>query len=136
MEPVEKTDRKNISSIETFFDSLLRGKDKLTENLYFGELPVELKKDWKDIVVVDCGNPLRDENAYAAGTVIILLYVKQNPYGTKDVKRMQELEKALNRLVRENDDPYYHLSFRGRYTNYNAVNDIFMNVVQLNLVIT
>ena len=136
MEPIEKLDRKNISSIETFFDSLLRGSDKLTKNLFFNELPVEIKKEWKDFVVVDCGNPLRDNDAYAVGTVLVLLYAKQNPYGLKDVKRMQQLEKALNRLVQENDDPYYHLSYRGRYSNYNAVNDIYFNVIQLNLVIT
>lgn len=136
MEPIEKLDRKNISSIETFFDNLLRGTDKLTKNLFFNELPVEIKKEWKDFVVVDCGNPLRDNDAYAVGTVLVLLYAKQNPYGLKDVKRMQQLEKALNRIVQENDDPYYHLSYRGRYSNYNAVNDIYFNVIQLNLVIT
>lgn len=136
MEPIEKLDRKNISSIETFFDSLLRGEDKLTKNLFFNELPVELSKDWNDMAVVDCGNPLRDHDAYAVGTVLVLLYAKQSPYGFKDVKRLQQMEKALNRLVQENEDPNYHVSFRGRYSNYNAVNDIYFNVIQLNLVIT
>lgn len=136
MEPIEKLDRKTISSIETFFDGLLRGEDKLTKNLYFGELPIDLSKDWKDIAVVDCGNPLRDNDAYAVGTVLIFLYAKQNVYGIKDVKRLQEMEKSLNSLVQGNTDPHYKLSFRGRYSNYNAVNDIFFNVIQLNLVIT
>lgn len=136
MEPIEKLDRKNISSIETFFDSLLRGANKLTKNLFFNELPIEINKEWRDFAVVDCGNPLRDHDAYAVGTVLVLLYAKQNPYGLKDVKRLQEMEKALNRLVQENEDPYYHLSYRGRYSNYNAVNDIYFNVIQLNIVIT
>lgn len=136
MEPIEKLDRKDISSIETFFDTLLRGEDKLTKNLYFNELPTELDKNWKEIVVVDCGNPIRDHNAFSVGTVLILLYAKQNTYGIKDVKRLQQMEKALNRLVQGNTDPNYHLSFRGRYSNYNAVNDIYFNVIQLNIVIT
>lgn len=136
MEPIEKLDRKNISSIETFFDSLLRGSDKLTKNLFFNELPVELKKEWTDFAVVDCGNPLLDRGAYASGTVLVLLYAKQNAYGVKDVPRLQEMEKALNRLVQGNTDANYHVTMRGRYSNYNAVNDIFFNCIQLNLVIT
>ncbi|MBO7684817.1 MAG: hypothetical protein J6Y20_04620 [Lachnospiraceae bacterium] len=136
MEPIEKLDRKNISSIETFFDNLFRGEDKLTKNLFFNELPTEIGKDWKDFVVVDLGNPLQDKDAYAGGTVLVLLYAKQNAHGVKNVPSLQKLEKALNRLVQENNDPYYHVSFRGRYSNYNAVNDIYFNVIQLNLVIT
>lgn len=136
MEPIEKTDRKNISSIETFFDSLFRGEDKLTKNLFFNELPVDLSKDWKEFVVVDCGNPIRDHDAYAVGTVLVLLCAKQNVFGFKDVKTLQRLERSLNSIVRSNDDPDYHLSFRGRYSNYNAVNDYYFNVIQLNLVIT
>ena len=136
MEPIDKLNRKTISSIETFFDSLLRGKDKLTENLFFNELPIDIAKDWETFAVIDCGNPLRDNDAYAVGTVLVLLYAKQNVYGIKNVKVLQAMEKTLNELVQANSDPYYHVSFRGRYSNYNAVNDIFFNVIQLNLVIT
>ena len=136
MEPIEKLDRKNISSIKTFFDNLFRGEDKLTKNLFFNAPPTEISKDWKDFVVVDLGNPLQDKDAFEAGTVLILLYAKQNDYGVENTPGLQKLEKALNRLVRENTDPYYHVSFRGRYSNYNAVNDIHFNVIQLNLVIT
>ena len=136
MEPIEKLDRKNISSIETFFDTLLRGKDRLTENLFFNELPVDINKDWKTFAVVDCGNPLRDNDAYGVGTVLVLLYAKQSAYGIKDTKSLQAMEKSLNRLVRENEDANYHVTIRGHYSSYNAVNDIFFNVIQLNLVIT
>lgn len=136
MEPIEKTDRKNISSIETFFDDLFRGEDKLSKNIFFNELPTDISKDWTDFVVVDCGNPLRDKDAFVEGTILVLLYARQNAFGIKDVRGLQQLETRLNRLVRENDDAHYHLSFRGRYSNYNAVNDIFFNVIQLNIVIT
>lgn len=136
MEPIEKMDRKNISSIETFFDGLFRGEDRLTKNLFFNELPTDISKDWSDFAVVDVGNPVRDNNAYAVGTVLVLLYARQNAYGVKNVKVLQELETKLNRIIHESDDPHYRLSFRGRYSNYNAVNDIFFNVIQLNLVIT
>lgn len=127
-------DRANISSIETFFDGLLRGK--LTNNLFFNELPVSVGKNWKEMVVVDCGNPMRDKDAIVEGTVLIMLYAKQNPYGHKDVKTLQKLEKKLNELILENEDEHYHISRRGSYSNYNAVNDIFFNVIQINLLIS
>lgn len=136
MEPTDKLDRKTISSIETFFDGLFRGEDRLSKNIFFNELPTDISKDWENFVVVDCGNPLRDNGAYAVGTVLVLLYARQNVFGFKDVKGLQDLERRLNRLVLDNGDENYHLSFRGRYSNYNAVNDIFFNVIQLNLVIT
>ncbi|MBR3467924.1 MAG: hypothetical protein IKH15_11990 [Bacteroidales bacterium] len=136
IQPLDKLKRKNISSLETFFDGIFRGEDKLTKNLFFNELPIDINKDWTDFVVVDCGNPLRDKDAFVEGTVLVLLYARQNAYGIKNVKVLQDLESKLMQIVNDCSDPYYHISFRGRYSNYNAVNDIFFNVIQLNIVIT
>lgn len=129
-----RSDRTNISSIETFFDSLLRGR--LTDNLFFNELPPAVKEKWKDVVVVDCANPIFNYDAYSKGTVLILLYAKVNAYGKKDVKTLQNLEKKLNTILEESNDEHYKVSVRGRYSNYSAVNDIFFNVIQINLIIT
>lgn len=129
-----KMNRKNISSVETFFDSLLR--DKLTKNLFYVDLPTTIKKDWKEVVVVDCTNPVRDYDSHSIGTVLIYLYVKQNAYGIKDVKTMQALEGKLNELIDGSNDEHYHVERRGSYGKYDAVNDIYFNVIQINLVIT
>lgn len=136
MAQIETLDRMTVSSIETFFDSLLRGPNNLTENLFFDEMPTSLKKDWKQFVVIDCGNPLQDKDAYGRQTVLVYMYVKPNAYGKKDVKTMQELEQKLNRLINGNTDAHYHTSFRGRYSHYDAVNDMFFNIAQINLIIT
>ena len=135
---VEITDlnRRNVSSVETFFDTLLRGENKLTENLFFAELPTSWKKDWKELVLVDCGNPQRDKDAFSIQTVLIYLYTQANAYGKKDVKTMQRLESRLNELIEGNRDEHYKTSIRGRYANYSAVNDVFFNIVQINLIIT
>lgn len=129
-----RMDRFNISSIETFFDSLLRGA--LTDNLFFTEIPTSPKKSWESFAVVDCGNPLRDKDAYEEGTVLVFLYARQNAPGRKDVKALQTLEKDLNELILANDDQHYHISRRGSYSGYDSVNDLFYNVIQLNLIIT
>lgn len=129
---IDVLNRSSISSIETFFDKLLRGT--LTDNLFFGELPVNLSKDWKEVVVVDCGNPVYDHDAYSNCTVLVYIFAKQNPYGIKDVKRMQEMERKLNELILNNSDEHYHISHRGSYQNYDAVNDMFFNIVQIHLI--
>lgn len=130
----ERMNRMTISSIETFFDGLLRGE--LTDNLFFNDLPTSIKRDWTSLAIVDVGNPMRNNDAYTVGTVLINMYAKQNPYGTKDVRELQRMEQTLNRLILNNHDEHYHLSMRGNYSNYNAVNDIFFDVVQVNLIIT
>lgn len=136
MIPVEVQNRRNTSSVETFFDGLLRGADKLTENLFFGELPTTIKDSWNELAVVDCGNPQYDHGAYSSQTVLVLLYVKQNAYGKKDVKTLQSMEEKLNELILGSEEDYYDVSIRGRYSNYDAVNDIYYNIVQINLIIT
>lgn len=136
MVEIEELNRRNISSIETFFDTLLRGKDKLSEVVFFDELPTTWKKEWTELILVDCGNPQRDRDAFGAHTILIYLYTKANAYGVKDVKTLQRLESKLNELIEGNTDPHYHTSIRGRYSNYNAVNDVFLNIVQINLIIT
>lgn len=134
MVPLSKRDRANVSSVETFFDKILRGE--LTDHLFFGELPTSIKKEWKELVVVDCGNPVRDYDGFAASLVVLEMFVKQNPYGGKDVATMQELERKLNAIIEHNNDPHYHITRRSTYQNYDAVNDIYYNSVQINLIIT
>lgn len=131
---LDRMNRMSTSSMETFFDSILRGK--LTDNLFFEEMPPVIHESWDDFVVVDCMNPFRDHDAYGVGTVLIYLYAKQSPYGTKNVKRLAELERRLNQIILENDDPHYNIQRRGMYSNYNAVNDIFYNVIQLTTIIS
>lgn len=131
-----RTDRKNISSIETFFDSLLRGSNKLTNNLFVGEVPPAIDKSWTELAVVNCGNPLSDYDAYGRATVLVYLYSKVNAYGVKDVKTMQTMEKKLNELIEASNDSYYHVSLRGRYSGYDDINDFHMTIVQINLIIS
>lgn len=133
MVDIEKKKRMTVSAVEQFFDGLLRGK--LTKNLFFGEIPSSIRKDWKSLVVVDCANAVRDYEAYGAGTVLIYLMSKPNTSGTKDCKQIAELEMKLTELIDSNNDPYYVTSRRGSYGKYDTVNDMFFNVIQINLII-
>lgn len=134
MADIDVLDRFTTSSVETFFDSLLRGR--LTDNLFYNSLPTNIRKRWKECAVVDVANPMRDYDSHMVGTVLVFLYAKQNDYGIKNVKVLQEQERKLNRLIEESRDEHYHISRRGSYSNYDAVNDIYYNVVQINLIVT
>lgn len=133
MTDLEKEDRKSISSVETYFDAILRGR--LTDNLFFTEMPTSLRKKWKEFVVVDCGSTLNDKGAYSQGSVLIFLFAMPNSTGTKNVKILSRMESCLNRIIMEADDPHYVISKTGSYSDYDAINDLFYNVVTINLIV-
>lgn len=133
MEDMDKNDRKSISSVETYFDSLLRGK--LTDNLFFTEIPAALRRKWKEFAVVDCGSTLHDMDAYSQGNVLVLMFAMPNAKGTKNVKVLSDMESRLNRIIKEADDPHYVISKTRSYSDYDAVNDLFYNVVTINLIV-
>lgn len=123
----------SVSKVEEFFDSVLRGR--LTDNLFFDQMPVALGKDWKSFAIVDCGTALRDYDAYGAGMVRIYLYTVPLASGVKDVKEMYRLEGIVNEVVAECSDGHYVLTRAGSYSGYDGVNDMFYNIIQLNLII-
>lgn len=133
MARIETKKRVTVSAVEAFFDSLLR--NRLTDNLFFGEIPAAIRKKWKSFVVVDCANAIRDYDAYGAATVLIYLFSKPNSPGTKDVSAINELESKLTELIDFNDSPHFTTTRRGSYAKYDTINDMFYNVIQIQLII-
>lgn len=133
MDNVELMNLMSVSKVEEYFDSILRGR--LTKNLFYEQMPTTLGKGWKSFVVVDCGTAIRDYSAYGAGTVRVFLYQAPNASGVKDVAELYRLESTLNEIISESSDEHYVLSRKGFYSGYDAINDMFFNVIQLNLVI-
>lgn len=133
MAEIEAINRRNVSSIENFFDNIFRGE--LSENIFFGGLPNAIEKKWKDIVAIDISNVLENDG-YGKCKAMVFLYAKCNAQGEKDVPTLHRLETTLNAIVLSSADPYYHLSIGRRFGDYDAVNDMFYNVVELNLIIT
>ena len=68
------TDYTTIASIQTFFDSLLRGK--LDDNIFYDAPPQTISDSWKSFVVVDLGTEIRDRGGFAEGTVRIMMYIR------------------------------------------------------------
>lgn len=131
-------DRFNISKIETYLDSILRGgttDGKLTPNVYVGTLPDTIKDTWNEMCLIDCGSSIVDEDARASGSVLILLYARPLTDGTKNVKKMSELEIALNTIIRNANDAHYQISRQATYTDYDTKRNWHYNMVELNIMV-
>lgn len=125
-------DKINISSIETFFNSIL--DNKVSDNTFFGNAPT-FDSSWTDMLVVDCGNAISDMNAYGKGIVLLYLYAKPMSSGKKNVAVFDTLEKKLNNVLNSVNDATYRISRRNTYADYDTANKIHFNVVEINLLI-
>lgn len=99
----------NISSIETHLDKVLR--KEVCARCYAGTLPSTLTEGAKTMVVIDCGNTIRDYHAYGFATINIYLYA-QPINGRKNVSALSKLEKNFSKALREDkfDNENYSVS--------------------------
>lgn len=134
----EANDKFNVSKIETYLYGLLYGKTtdgKLTQNTFVGTLPDTVKDTWNEMCLIDCGSSIVDEDARASGTVMVLLYARPLADGSKNVKKMSELETQLNTIIRTAYDQSYRINRRATYTDYDTKRNWHYNIVELNIII-
>lgn len=123
----------NISKVETFFDTLLRGK--VSENVFFTNLPSAIKQEWSDMVLVDIPNAISNMNAYGSGIVLVYLYAIPKHAGAKDVPKLSRMEQTLNECIKNSNDGHYRISIIGNYSDYDGQRNLFCNIVEINLTI-
>ena len=133
MAELEAINRRNISRIESFLDSIFR--EKLSDNIFFGGLPNDIEKVWQDVVTIDISN-IVEKDGYGKGKAMVFLYAQCDTPGEKNVPVLHHLEETLNAIVLSSSDPFYHINIGRRFGDYDAINDMFYNVVELNLIIT
>ena len=126
-------DNLNISSIETYLDKIIKGK--VSKTVYAGTLPNAISDDTKDLVLIDCGNAVKDLSAYGKGTINVYLYAHPTANGRKNVAQLSKMEKAMNAVLDGANDDCYILTQLYKDTDYdNAINWHFI-VVALNIII-
>lgn len=123
----------NISKIETFFNQLL--DEKVSSNTFFTDLPSTIKREWTDMVVVDCSTALSDMQAYMSGIVNVFLYAKPMSTGSKNVAKLSDMEKKLNECIASNTDAHYKISRSASYTDYDENRNLHCNIVQIQLIV-
>lgn len=127
-------DNLNISKVETYLNSIL--DNTVSSNTYFGFKPDEAmvkSSSMNDMCVIDIPNGIRDYDAYGKGTVLVWLYARPLDSGRKNVAVMSQLEMRLNEVLKEANDPIYHISRRFTYTSYDRELSWHCNVVELTI---
>ena len=122
----------NISKIESF----LNGKidNMVSKNTFVGsKVPdkTAIPADWKDIVLIDIPNGVRDFEAYGQGTVLVSLFARPMESGRKNVAVLSKMEESLNQVIKSNTDKNYTLSRRLTYTGYDSDIDWHFNTIEV-----
>lgn len=131
--PAENKMSFSLSKVENYIYTLLYGK--VSTNVYLGSLPATLNTDEEDMVLIDCGLKIDDRGAYAKGPINIFLYVKPLERGRKNVKRMLEMEEALQDIIRNQSDDNYMLNILYTSADYDSTYSMHFNIYALNLII-
>ena len=126
-------DNLNISSIETYLDKIIKGK--VSKTVYAGTLPNAISDDTKDLVLIDCGNAVKDLSAYGKGTINVYLYAHPTANGRKNVAQLSKMEKAMNTVLDSANDDRYVLTQLYKATDYDSAINWHFTIVALNIII-
>lgn len=122
----------NISKIETFLYEKI--DNVVSKNTFVGsKVPdkTAIPADWKDIVLIDIPNGVRDFEAYGQGTVLVSLFARPMESGRKNVAVLSQMEESLNEVIKSNTDKTYTLSRRLTYTGYDSDIDWHFNTIEV-----
>ena len=122
----------NISKIETFLNEKI--DNVVSKNTFVGsKVPdkTAIPADWKDIVLIDIPNGVRDLEAYGQGTVLVSLFARPMESGRKNVAVLSKMEESLNEVIKSNTDKTYTLSRRLTYTGYDSDIDWHFNTIEV-----
>lgn len=122
----------NISKIETFLNEKI--DNVVSKNTFVGsKVPdkTAIPVDWKDIVLIDIPNGVRDFEAYGQGTVLVFLFARPMESGKKNVAVLSKMEESLNEIIKSNTDKTYTLSRRLTYTGYDSDIDWHFNAIEV-----
>lgn len=122
----------NISKIESFLYEKI--DNVVSTNTFVGsKVPdkTAIPTDWKDIVLIDIPNGVRDFEAYGQGTVLVSLFARPMESGRKNVAVLSKMEESLNQVIKSNTDNTYTLSRRLTYTGYDSDIDWHFNTIEV-----
>ncbi len=122
----------NISKIETFLNEKI--DNVVSKNTFVGSKVTDktaIPADWKDMVLIDIPNGVRDFEAYGQGTVLVSLFARPMESGRKNVAVLSKMEESLNQVIKSNTDKTYTLSRRLTYTGYDSDIDWHFNTIEV-----
>ena len=119
-----------VSRVENFVYRLVKGAG-LSSNVFVSTLPVTIKSEWADMVLVDVGKG-DNLNAYRRFSVNVYLYAKgKGDLQTKNVNVIDAMEEKLLQAVSDSKDNNYTPTVNWSDSDYDSTRNLHFNVVNL-----
>ena len=119
-----------VSRVENFVYRLVKGAG-LSSNVFVSTLPVTIKSEWADMVLIDVGKG-DNLNAYRRFSVNVYLYAKgKGDLQTKNVKVIDAMEEKLLQAVSDSKDNNYTPTVNWSDSDYDSTRNLHFNVVNL-----
>ena len=119
-----------VSRVENFVYRLVKGAG-LSSNVFVSTLPVTIKSEWSDMVLIDVGKG-DNLNAYRRFSVNVYLYAKgKGDLQTKNVNVIDTMEEKLLQAVSDSKDNNYTPTVNWSDSDYDSTRNLHFNVVNL-----
>ena len=126
----EMTTYGRVSRVENFVYRLVKGAG-LSSNVFVSTLPVTIKSEWADMVLIDVGKG-ENLNAYRRFSVNVYLYAKgKGDLQTKNVNVIDAMEEKLLQAVSNSKDNNYTPTVNWSDSDYDSTRNLHFNVVNL-----
>ena len=126
----EMTTYGRVSRVENFVYRLVKGAG-LSSNVFVSTLPVTIKSEWADMVLIDVGKG-DNLNAYRRFSVNVYLYAKgKGDLQTKNVNVIDAMEEKLLQAVSDSKDNNYTPTVNWPDSDYDSTRNLHFNVVNL-----
>ena len=126
----EMTTYGRVSRVENFVYRLVKGAG-LSSNVFVSTLPVTMKSEWADMVLIDVGKG-DNLNAYRRFSVNVYLYAKgKGDLQTKNVNVIDAMEEKLLQAVSDSKDNNYTPTVNWSDSDYDSTRNLHFNVVNL-----
>ena len=119
-----------VSRVENFVYRLVKGAG-LSSNVFVSTLPVTIKSEWANMVLIDVGKG-DNLNAYRRFSVNVYLYAKgKGDLQTKNVNVIDAMEEKLLQAVSDSRDNNYTPTVNWSDSDYDSTRNLHFNVVNL-----
>ena len=126
----EMTKYGSVSRVENFVYNLVN-EAGLSENIFVSTLPVAIKSEWANMVLIDVGKG-DNLNAYRRFSVNVYLYAKgKGALQTKNVNAIDAMEEKLLQAVSDSKDNNYTPIVNWSDSDYDSTRNLHFNVVNL-----
>ena len=119
-----------VSRVENFFNMLLT-KNDVSKQIFISQLPVTIKPEWNDMVLIDVG---KGENLGAIRKYSVNIYLYGRPQGElqkKNVKVIDSMESKLLESIENNSDAHYIPSVNWSDSDYDTTRNFHFNVINI-----